>query len=157
MAKEIERKYLIDQRRWESLKPTIQEFEYLRQGYLSLDESKTIRVRVANECAFLTIKGKTTGITRLEFEYIIPRVDGILFLDKFAHSELEKVRYRLVHEEKVWEIDEFLGANQGLVLAEVELSNENETVILPDWVVKEVSHDERYYNTYLSQNPYSAW
>jgi CYTH domain-containing protein len=157
MAKEIERKYLIDQRRWECLKPTIKEFEYLRQGYLTVDEFKTIRVRVSNERAFLTIKGKTMGITRLEFEYIIPREDGILFLDEFAHSELEKVRYRLKYEEKVWEIDEFLGANCGLVLAEVELSDENETVLLPDWVVIEVSHDERYYNTYLSQNPYSAW
>lgn len=155
MALEIERKFLVDKEKWQATaKP---DGVLYRQGYLTSGNNPAIRVRVAGSKAYITLKGRTEGISRTEFEYEIPVAEGAEMLDNFALSEVEKVRYRVFHENKLWEVDEFKGANSGLILAEIELQNENEKFIVPDWIAKEVSNDARYYNSNLSVIPYNAW
>lgn len=155
MPQEIERKFLVDQTRWEqTAKP---QGELLRQGYLHADANKAIRVRVKGNKAYLTIKGKTTGAARSEFEYEIPVADATELLDTLAVSELSKIRYEVPFEGKTWEVDEFLGANQGLLVAEIELLHENEPFTLPLWALEEVTHDARYYNANLAEKPFTAW
>jgi adenylate cyclase len=155
MAKEIERKFLIDIKKWQALnKP---EGQLLRQGYLSTDPAKTIRVRLAGEKGFLTIKGATKGATRDEYEYEIPAGEAVELLDKFAGAELSKIRYNVALGSKVWEVDEFLGLNAGLFLAEIELESEDEAFERPEWVTTEVTDDARYYNSNLTKNPYKHW
>lgn len=144
---EIERKFLV--------KENIQEvLNYLapksiRQGYIMDEDGKTVRVRTKGDKGYLTIKGKTIGITRTEFEYEIPIEDALHLLDHFCKYELSKDRYQLTFLEKTWEIDVFHGHLAGLILAEIELENENETFEKPDWLDTEVSHDTRYYNSNL--------
>lgn len=155
MAIEIERKFLIDQEKWEQLeKPGPM---HLRQGYIFSDENKTIRVRVADDQAYITIKGSTTGMSRSEFEYRIPVADAAQMLDSLAVSELEKYRYNIAYAGKLWEVDVFLGHNEGLVVAEIELDSEDEQFELPPWVTTEVTGDKRYYNSKLSTNPFKSW
>jgi len=155
MAVEIERKFLVDHEKWQQLaKPDAMHF---RQGYIFSDEKKTIRVRVTDTEAFITIKGITSGFSRSEFEYTIPTTDGIQLLDNFAVSELEKYRYNINYEGKLWEVDEFLGDNEGLLMAEIELNSEDEKFELPLWVTTEVTGDKRYYNSFLSVNPFKSW
>jgi adenylate cyclase len=155
MGKEIERKYLINKAVWESVSKG--QGTYLKQGYLSTDPEKTIRVRITENKSFLTIKGKTEGIARTEFEYEIPRNDAQELLDQFANNSIEKTRYELLHKGKLWEVDVFSGDNEGLILAEIELQSEEETYPLPPWVDREVSADKRYYNSNLSKNPFKLW
>jgi adenylate cyclase len=131
--------------------------KHYRQGYILSDDIKTIRVRVTDESGYMTIKGKTKGISRLEYEYTIPVNEGVELLNNFAVSELEKVRYCINYEDKVWEVDEFLGDNQGLLVAEIELDDEAETFMLPPWITVEVTGDKKYYNSALSINPFSRW
>ena len=155
MAKEIERKFLIDLQLWQTVeKPVGKRF---RQGYLVTDPQKTIRVRLADTRGFLTIKGITEGATRLEYEYEIPGEEARELLDNFSMSELSKIRYLVPFKGKVWEVDEFLGDNAGLFVAEIELESEEEAFELPEWVTKEVTGDERYYNSNLTIHPYKAW
>lgn len=155
MAKEIERKFLINIQKWQSLnKP---EGQLLRQGYLSTDPAKTIRVRLAGQKGFLTIKGATKGATRDEYEYEVPAIEAVELLDKFAESELSKIRYNVSLDGKVWEVDEFLGLNAGLFVAEIELKSEDEAFERPDWITTEVTDDARYYNSNLTKNPYKQW
>lgn len=155
MAVEIERKFLVDHEQWRLLsKPG---GKHYRQGYILSDDIKTIRVRVTNELGYITIKGKTKGISRLEYEYTIPVNEGIELLNNFAVSELEKTRYCITYEGKVWEVDEFLGDNQGLLVAEIELEDEAETFKLPPWITVEVTGDKKYYNSALSVNPFKRW
>lgn len=155
MPQEIERKFLVDKTRWESTpKP---EGAFLRQGYLHADEAKAIRVRLKGNKGYLTLKGKTTGATRSEFEYEIPAAEAQELLDTMAVSELSKIRYTVRVEGKVWEVDEFLGDNQGLLMAEIELEHEDETFPLPDWAGQEVTHDACYYNANLAVIPFSKW
>ena len=155
MGIEIERKFLVDSDKWQqAVKPAGTHF---RQGYLLNNNHKTIRVRVAGEQGFITFKGPTDGISRAEFEYKIPVTDGNQLLDGFALSEIEKIRYRINFEGKLWEVDDFLGDNAGLMIAEIELESEEEEFVKPDWVTKEVSDDERYYNSYLSVHPFNRW
>jgi len=155
MPKEIERKFLVNREKWETIpKPA---GDFFRQGYLSIEPEKTIRVRQTNDRSFLTIKGKTEGISRQEFEYEIPKEDAQNLLDHFAVSELSKIRYRVTFAGKLWEVDEFFGDNEGLILAEIELQNEDESFELPDWVGDEVSHDARYYNSNLTVEAYQTW
>src|ERR1700733_9206235 len=124
MGNEIERKFLVDHEKWQRLiKPP---GTHYRQGYLLNDNQRTIRVRVTDKQGFITLKGATTGITRKEYEYKIPVEDGNELLDGFARSEIEKVRYRIDFAGKLWEVDEFLGENKGLIMAEIELENEAE-------------------------------
>ena len=155
MALEIERKYLVNLKKWQALsKP---EAHYYRQGYILTDPKKTIRVRITETKCFITIKGKTTGATRLEYEYEIPRKDAEELLNSFCIAELEKNRYKIIYKNKLWEVDEFLGGNKGLIIAEIELKKEDEFFEIPEWVANEVTGDERYYNANLVQNPYQNW
>jgi len=155
MGVEIERKFLVDHEKWQTLvKPA---GTHYRQGYLLDDARRTIRVRVAGEQGFITIKGTTTGITRKEFEYKIPVDEAIELINNFAETEIEKTRYRITVAGKLWEVDEFLGDNCDLIMAEIELTNENEEFEKPVWVTSEVSDDNRYYNSNLSKNPYKNW
>ncbi|HAD15155.1 MAG TPA: adenylate cyclase [Saprospirales bacterium] len=155
MGKEIERKFLVNHQRWAEADKT--EGCLFRQGYLSTDPHKTIRVRVEGDAATLTIKGLTTGASRSEFEYAIPVNDAVELLEQFAETELSKIRFDLEYASKHWEVDVFLGDNQGLIVAEIELESETETFELPDWIDCEVTDDPRYYNANLSLMPFSKW
>ncbi|MFV0592471.1 MAG: CYTH domain-containing protein [Draconibacterium sp.] len=150
---EIERKFLVDKSKWI---PAVKG-EKILQGYLSTDKERVVRVRTKGEKAFLTIKGKMEGITRSEFEYEIPVDEALLLLKMCLNHPIEKTRYKELHQGKWWEIDVFEGDNKGLVLAEIELQQEDESVQLPEWTTEEVTHDLRYYNSYMSRTPYSLW
>jgi len=155
MAIEIERKYLVKKELWMLLEKPVP--FYIRQGYLHSDSMKTIRVRICDDSGFITIKGATTGISRLEYEYAIPSNEAKELLDKMTSSELSKYRYNITINEKIWEVDVFEGANEGLIIAEIELLSENETFELPEWIDIEVSHDPKYSNSSLSKTPYKNW
>ena len=155
MPTEIERKYLIDPRKWQLVDKPVGHF--YRQGYLSSDQNKVIRVRLTDKSGFLTIKGATKGMSRPEYEYVIPHEEAKELLDSFAESELTKVRYKIKFGQHIWEVDVFLGKNEGLIVAEIELSNETEHFDLPTWVGQEVTDDNRYYNSNLTINPYKNW
>ncbi len=155
MASEIERKFLVKRESWPA--PAAGGVRY-RQGYLSTDPERTVRVRIAGGNAFITVKGLTRGIERHEFEYSVPLSDAAVMLDELCVRPLiEKVRYRIEFAGRVWEVDEFSGENEGLLLAEVELSTADAQVELPPWAGLEVSADPRYFNSNLAQNPYSRW
>ena len=153
MPKEIERKFLVVSDGYKS-----SPHKYYKQGYLSVEPDKTVRVRVAGDMGFLTVKGRNNGISRAEYEYEIPAADANDMLDNLVKSGvIEKWRYVCVIDGKKWEVDEFLGDNAGLVVAEIELQSEDEPFTKPAWAGDEVSGDERYYNSSLSQNPYKNW
>jgi adenylate cyclase len=156
MAVEIERKFLVaDKSVFATLVGTS-----MRQGYLSVDPERTVRVRVAGVRAFLTIKGSpsASGASRAEYEYAIPVPEAEELLDYLALRPLiEKTRYRVTVGRLVWEIDVFSGDNEGLVVAEVELPTEATALILPGWVGEEVTGDSRYYNAALVTHPYRDW
>ncbi|HOK62005.1 MAG: CYTH domain-containing protein [Tenuifilum sp.] len=152
---EIERKFLVDLPKWEKLdKPNPIR---IVQGYLSTNPEQTIRVRVWADKAFMTIKGKVQGISREEIEFEIPTGKANELLTKFCKAVIKKNRYLIVHNSKTWEVDVFEGENAGLVLAEIELGSEDEKFTVPHWITIEVTDDYRYYNSYLSENPYSSW
>jgi len=154
MALEIERKYLIDLERIGTLENGIR----IKQGYLSINKDAVVRVRVKNDKAYLTIKGSNSGIARLEFEYEIPLNEANEMLEKLCQKPvIDKTRYIINHENHTWEVDVFYGDNQGLVVAEVELSSEDEFINLPSWVKEEVSHDDRYFNSNLMKLPFKDW
>ncbi len=154
MAQEIERKYLLNSDQWKSLAEGI----HYRQGYLSIDIERTVRVRTIGEKGYLTIKGITVGISRLEFEYEIPIDDANELLEELCERPIiEKHRYKISYGGLVWEVDEFHGVNEGLVMAEVELESADQVIEMPAWVGEEVSGDPRYFNANLVNNPYSNW
>lgn len=153
MAIEIERKFLVLNTNFLKGRPGT---EY-KQGYLNR-EGATVRVRIAGEKAFLTIKGKSDGISRLEYEYAIPRTEAAEMLTNLcALPPIEKTRYLVDVANKCWEVDVFHGANKGLVVAEIELSHADEHFEKPDWLGVEVSHDSRYFNSQLASNPFCNW
>ncbi len=153
MAQEIERKYLVKGTSWrEGAQGTL-----YRQGYLAKDAGRTVRVRVAGDSAFLTIKGRTNDVSRAEYEYAIPLADAHDLLAFCEGPLVEKTRYKISHGGRVWEVDVFHGDNEGLIMAEVELESEDAAISLPDWAGAEVSHDARYYNSSLSRHPYKSW
>ena len=153
MATEIERKFLLrDTGFLQSLSG-----ERICQGYLSDAVDATVRVRLIGEQGFLTIKGRSQGISRSEFEYPIPAADAEQLLAMCNTGRIEKIRYRISHAGNLWEVDVFSGANQGLVVAEIELASEEEQFSRPDWLGEEVSHDPRYFNSQLSRQPFSSW
>lgn len=155
MGVEIERKFLVNTARWQ---PTPGQGVHYRQGYLASAPDVVVRVRTAGDRAFLTVKGATEGISRLEFEYPVPVEDANTMLVRLCPGPLiEKTRYRVPFAGRVWEVDVFDGENAGLVLAEVELPAADAVVELPPWVGVEVSDDPRYYNANLSRNPYARW
>ena len=155
MGVEIERKFLVKKELWLALnKP---EGKHYRQGYLMNNEDRVVRVRIAGEQGFITIKGALKGISKLEYEYEIPKSDAEEMLDKFKPEGTEKIRYRIPEDSGlVWEVDEFLGENQGLIVAEIELSSEEQVFLHPEWLAEEVTYDERYSNANLALRPYST-
>jgi adenylate cyclase len=155
MATEIERKFLVRREVW---RPDAAAGVHYRQGYLASFPSPVVRVRVAGDRGYLTVKGRTVGIVRDEYEYPIPLADADAMLDTLCTKPLiEKVRYRVPHAGRTWEVDDFSGANAGLLLAEVELPSANADVVLPSWVGREVSDDPRYVNANLAVHPYVEW
>lgn len=154
MGVEIERKFLVKGEAWRALgKPSV-----IRQGYLSRDPQRTVRVRIRGGKAFLTVKGPNTGAVRSEFEYPIPVMDAEAMLETLALRPLiEKTRTCVRIGTHTWEIDCFFGENEGLTVAEAELTDENEALEKPEWIGREVTHLTRYFNSSLSEHPYSAW
>ncbi len=151
MSIEIERKFLIKNSDWKNLyrsKITI------IQGYLNSEPERTVRIRIIGEKGVLTIKGKNSGIRRAEFEYEIPPEDANALIQLCEKPLIEKVRYYVDHNHMTWEIDEFHGDNSGLIIAEIELKNENQEIKIPDWIGEEVSGKIEYYNSSLIKNPY---
>lgn len=154
MALEIERKFLVDAARLGSL----EDGEEISQGFIATADLTAVRVRLAGERAWLTIKGESAGARRTEFEYAIPCADARQILAEMCGGlAVTKTRYRRQYRGHEWEIDVFHGANGGLVVAEVELASEAEEPELPDWVTEEVTGDPRYYNMNLARHPFSHW
>ena len=154
MAKEIERKFLVRGNTWRGQDGG----KRYRQGYLSIVKERTVRVRTTGDKGFITIKGMSVGATRSEYEYEIPLADANEMLDRLCERPLiEKTRYRVSHEDLVWEIDEFEGDNRGLIIAEAELKDETQSVTLPGWIGQGVTDDPRYFNANLVANPFSKW
>ena len=154
MSVEIERKFLVAGDAWRQ-QATGRQY---RQGYLSCDPERSVRIRLAGEEAWLTIKGISQGAARTEYEYRIPVDEAREMLDKLCLQPLiEKTRYEVEYSGLIWEVDEFFGDNAGLLIAEVELESEDQSIELPDWVGKDVTHDTRYYNASLIANPYTQW
>lgn len=154
MAIEIERKFLLLDDSYKQLAEGVA----CCQGYISADPTKTIRVRTMGDKGYLTIKGPTKGIGRLEFEYQIPHSEAIELMEELCLKPLiKKVRYILEYQGSTWEIDEFSEENQGLVVAEIELSDENQKFAKPPWLGKEVTGEKRYYNACLFRTPFSCW
>ncbi|MCH8503673.1 MAG: CYTH domain-containing protein [Ectothiorhodospiraceae bacterium] len=155
MATEIERKFLVVSDDWRAC---VQRSQPMRQGYLSGGRKGSIRVRIAGYRAWLNIKSATLGVRRLEFEYAIPLQDAAEMLERLCDGPLvEKVRHEVPLGDHLWEVDEFQGENAGLIVAEVELADEDETFTMPSWAGEEVSNDPRYYNVSLVKSPYSTW
>ena len=125
---------------------------YLRQGYLSTDPSKTIRIRIKNDQAFLTVKGLTSGISRTEIETAISLSSAEALFDAFIVNEIQKIRRNIDVDGKCWEVDEFVGRHQGLWVAEIELEKEEEKFSLPVWAGREVSAEKEYFNSYLAEH-----
>ncbi|RJG01864.1 CYTH domain-containing protein [Noviherbaspirillum sedimenti] len=154
MAIEIERKFLVTGDAWKRATAGV----LYRQGYLSTDKARTVRVRIAGERAFMTVKGLAAGIARPEFEYEIPLADAATLLETLCLKPLiEKRRYTLACKGLCWEVDEFLGDNLGLVVAEVELDSVEQAIALPEWIGKEVTDDARYFNSSLIAHPFCQW
>ena len=155
MPLEIERKFLLKNDNWRRY---ADKGSAIKQGYLNSHIERTVRIRIINKGGIITIKGKTTGVTRKEFEYKIPLADALELIKLCEKPIIEKTRYKIETETGlIWEIDEFSGQNTGLIIAEVELEQEHQSVIIPQWIGKEVSDDPRYYNANLIQNPFENW
>ena len=155
MASEIERKFLVDKESWNSLKKP--QPKYIKQAFILKDDKKVTRIRITSSKALLTIKGKSNGISRLEFEYEIPMQDAEEMISNLGGNIIEKDRFEIKNQNHTWEVDVFYGENEGLIVAEIELDSEDESFDKPIWIAKEVSDDVRYFNSNLESNPYSKW
>jgi len=154
MGKEIERKFLVKGDAWRGLAKPVK----YRQGYLSTVKERTVRVRTVDAAGYLTIKGVTTGVTRVEYEYEIPAAQADEMLTGLCEKPLiEKTRRTIELGGLTWEVDEFFGDNQGLIVAEVELKSADQEIAKPDWVGPEVSGDPRYFNSNLIKLPFTKW
>lgn len=155
MATEIERKFLVRDDTWRS---QVASQRRIVQGYLAHTDLATVRVRVSGDAATLTIKGISHGISRSEYEYAIPVDDALRMLDELASTPvIDKVRHLIPVGGHTWELDVFAGANSGLVMAEIELSDPDESFELPAWAGQEVSDDDRYFNVNLAAHPFGEW
>lgn len=155
MGIEIERKFLVQSDAWRAATTSRQR---LTQGYLCREPSRVVRVRVAGEQGFLTIKGAPQGLARLEFEYPIPTADARQLLQLADGPVIDKWRHLCpAGEGQVWEIDEFLGDNAGLIVAEIELQDEAQAFARPEWLGAEVTEDKRYLNANLAVRPFKSW
>ncbi|WP_144394756.1 CYTH domain-containing protein [Pleionea sediminis] len=154
MGKEIERKFLVN----EELLPPLGEGNYISQGYIDTKDNTVVRARIKGDVGYLTLKGESDGISCLEFEYEIPLLDAQEIIEDLCKGKsIEKTRYELKIGGHLWEIDRFHGENEGLIIAEVELEDENDEVELPEWIKKEVSGKVQYYNSSLLIHPYKNW
>ena len=153
MHLEIERRFLVDKSKF--ILPDKK--KSIKQAYLMFDNSQVLRIRKIENNFLLTYKYKKTNINRLEFEYQIPNEDGNKLMSLSKHFIIEKDRYYHQTDKHLWEIDIFYGKNQGLVIAEIELDDENEDIEIPSWIGKEISNDDKYLNFNLSINPYTLW
>lgn len=155
MALEVEHKFLLANDGWRN---QIHHSVHYKQGYLSSSPMSSVRVRISDHQAWLNIKSATIGSHRQEFEYEIPLTDANAILDELCHKPLiEKIRHIVHHDTHTWEIDEFMGDNAGLIVAEVELSQIGESFAKPAWIGEEVTEDLRYYNNNLSKHPFKDW
>jgi len=153
VAKEIERKFLVDS----SKLPTLPKGHIMKQGYVPT-QGITVRARISDDQAFLTLKGRATGLSRSEFEYPIPVEDAEEILNELcAHPLIEKTRYLIPYGGHTWELDIFEGENEGLIIAEIELGSENEAFELPVWAIEDVSYDTKYRNANLRAYPFYEW
>lgn len=152
MAMEIERKFLVTGDKWKDGKAV-----FYSQGYLNTEKERTVRVRIGGDGAFLTIKGPSQGASRLEFEYPIPVSDAKEIMQLCDQPVIEKIRREITFAGMLWEVDEFLGENRGLVVAEIELESEQQAFQKPAWVGEEVTSLSRYSNSSLTRHPYSRW
>jgi adenylate cyclase len=151
---EIERKFLVKSPEYKKQGRGI----YIRQGFLSTAKDRVVRIRIIGHQAYLTIKGINKGATRSEFEYEIPGEDAEFMMNELCEKPIiEKYRYRIKAADLIWEVDEFKGLNEGLVVAEIELHSEVQEFDIPDWIGQEVTNDPRYYNSNLIRNPFSNW
>jgi adenylate cyclase len=155
MALEIERKFLVKANSHSWMKDA--SASNIRQGYLCDDVRRSVRVRINEQSALLTIKGQTVGMSRHEYEYAIPVDDAEKLLAMCVHSIIVKTRYTLNIDGLIWEVDEFHHDNKGLIIAEVELDYVDQHVSLPEWIDSEVTDDPRFYNLALCQHPYNIW
>jgi len=154
MGIEIEKKFLLKNDQWRKLADGV---DYC-QGYLNIEKNSTVRVRTIGKKGFLTVKGISRGAIRAEFEYKIPMDDAREMLNTLCKRPLiTKKRYTIKSNDMVWEIDEFFGENEGLIVAEVELTSEQQKFTIPDWVGEEVTNDPRYFNSNLVKTPYCSW
>lgn len=155
MKQEIERKFLVAHDAWRT---AVTSASRIRQGYLCVEPGRTVRVRLAGEQAWLTIKGLGNGAGRAEFEYPLPPADALALLDHLClRPQIDKTRHLVPHGGLTFEVDVFHGDNEGLVMAEVELSAVDTHVDLPPWIGREVTSDHRYFNAYLAQHPFRTW
>lgn len=154
MGVEIERKFLIGSHGW---KDRVDQSISIKQGYLNSNKSRTVRVRTYGGVGFLTIKGKSENLTRQEFEYEIPLDEAMSLLELCEMPIIEKTRFLVSHQGHDWEIDVFEGENEGLVVAEIELTNEDQKLPIPEWIGEEVSTDPKYYNSSLITHPFKNW
>lgn len=150
---EIERRFLLADNSWRTAASTPQ---VLRQGYLSVEKQRTIRIRIIGDNAWLTIKGYISDISRSEFEYPIPLADATALM-ALCPFTLEKHRYTLTYQNHTFEIDEYFGSNAPLIVAEIELPSEDTSFPRPSWLGEEITSDGRFTNAYLSRHPYSEW
>ena len=152
---EIERKFLVDKNKWElTAKPAGVSYS---QGYLSIDDNKIVRVRVAGDQGFITIKGRSETFSHPEFEYTIPVDDARELILKYTTTRIEKTRTKIPAGNHIWEVDEFHEENEGLLMAEIELENPEDQFEMPTWLGLEVTYDKRYYNAFLSLHPFRSW
>ncbi|NVJ88532.1 MAG: CYTH domain-containing protein [Flavobacteriaceae bacterium] len=156
MKQEIERKFLVKN---QDYKVDSYKSELIKQGYLNSNKNRTVRIRISDKKGFLTIKGKSnsSGTTRLEWEKEISVKEAEQLLLLCEKSVIEKTRHYIKHQGFIFEVDEFFGDNKGLTIAEVELTNENDFFSKPNWLGKEVTGIENYYNAFISKTPYSKW
>jgi len=153
---EIERKFLV---RSDNFKAVAFAKNQIAQGYLNSHPERTVRIRIKGESGFLTIKGKgnESGVSRLEWETEIPLTEAKSLIKLCENGVIDKIRYEVKAGNHIFEVDEFFGDNEGLVVAEIELQSEDETFEKPEWLGQEVTNDERYYNAFLSNHPYTTW
>ena len=153
---EIERKFLVLNN---SFKEQANSSKKIVQGYLNSNPERTVRIRIKGDSGYIPVKGKSnaSATSRLEWEKEITRTDAEMLLKLCEKGSIEKIRYEVPYGNHIFEVDEFYGENAGLIVAEIELADENESFLKPEWLGKEVTGDERYYNAYLSLNPYAEW
>lgn len=155
MPVEIERKFLLSSDKW---RDEVIRCSRIRQGYMGTVDKASVRIRVQGEKANINIKSATLGMRRMEYEYEIPLNEAEEMLDQLCNQpQIDKTRFIVKRGKHVWEIDEFYGDNQGLIVAEVELDSEDEKITKPDWIGDEVTADPRYYNVSLIKHPFNQW